>query len=413
MKLLYVVSGQSYSSSRPSRKIAALVRCWREMGHEVELICGNDVLPAGRQASVQRYQANQAAPPWYRQTPWLQPLVNTVSEWANIRHDRRLAAVVSDRIRSFQPDLYVQRSSRIDARTLNEARRAGIPTVLEWKDNIVVSPAARQSIGRGDLYGWSFLKPYARRVERWKEAHADWLIVESEVLRERLARHLGRDPQSIVVALNAVNIADFPAGEVSQADARQQLGLPENSFLAVFVGSFNWYQHVEYLIRAIGSPLCPESVHAVLVGDGPNRPGCESLVRKLNLNDRVHFVGRVPHDQVPRYLAAADTAILPDCTEIITPIKVQEYMAMGIPPLVPDYRANREVLEDGVTGILFQPRDVEALARQLARLQQDPLQRDRIGAAARQAVAERLSWPATWGRAVESILEQSRKTTAR
>lgn len=403
MKLLYVISGQSYSTNNHSRKIASLVNCWTEMGHQVELVCGGDLLPSFRKESVAKNVSNQGEPPWYRRTKILQPLVNTVSEIANIRHDQRLANFIRKKIEQFQPDLYIQRSSRIDGRTLNTAIQSGVPTVLEWKDNIVVSKASRKSIGRGDLYGFGFLKPYARWVETWKEANTPWLIVESEVLKQRLNKYLKRDPKHFVVAHNAVNASDFSLEKTNRKTLRQQLGLPTDKFLAVFVGSFNWYQHVEYLVQAIANSRCPERIQAVLVGDGKNRNQCQELARQLDVEDRVTFVGQVARNEVPNYLSAADVAVLPHCTEIITPIKVQEYMAMGLTSLVPDFTANREILEDGVTGVLFEPANIDAMVDQLIHLESDREMCERIGKEARRIVESRYSWEATWGQAITHI----------
>lgn len=386
-----------------SRKIAALVRCWEGMGHEVELICGGDLLPDKRKKSVDKNMANKGSPPWYRRLGFLQPFVNTVSEWANIKHDRRLAAYVGERIHKFKPDVYMQRSSRIDGRTLNVAIQSGVPVVLEWKDNMVVSRGARKSIGRGDLYGFGFLKPYARWVESWKESIVPVMIVESEVLKNRLSRNLNRSLDSFIVAHNAVNVEDFLVVVEDRKAIRDQLGLPQDKFLATFVGSFNWYQNVEYLIQAIAHPGCPTNVEAVLVGDGEHRKSCEKTAIELKVMDRVHFIGQVPHDQVPLFLGASDAAVLPDCTDIITPIKVQEYMAMGLASVVPDYAANREVLSDGETGILFEPKNIPDLVKQLVRIERDVELRKAIGKSARLAVSERFSWEATWGRAIEFV----------
>ena len=120
------------------------------------------------------------------------------------------------------------------------------------------------------------------------------------------------------------------------------------------------------------------------------------------------FVGRVPHESVPAYLAAADAAVLPDGTDIICPIKILEYMAMGVPPVLPDYEANREVVDHDVTGLLFEPGNPKSLHDQLRRLQKNPDLKRRLGTAAREQAKNRFSWEATWGRAIEYVHEKTR-----
>jgi glycosyltransferase involved in cell wall biosynthesis len=394
VKVLYVISGQSFFSEDPGRKISALVRCWRRIGHQVEFLCGGDVLSGSRRRDVWTGQVNPAYLPWYRRQPLLSPLVNSVSELLNVRHDRHLSSVVASKIEAFRPDLYWQRSSRLDGFTFAAARRSGVPTVLEWKDNVL------------SLYGFALLKPYAARVERGKESSADFLVVESGVLKTQLARITGREGDSILVAHNAIDPAEFPVDEThDRTEARRKLGLPVGDFLAVYVGTFGWYHRVELLVEAIAASRgrADAPIRAALVGDGQGRAAAAGRARELGVEDLIRFVGNVPYDEVPDWLVAADTAVLPDCTDIITPIKVFEYMAMRLPALVPDYRVNREVIEDEVTGLLFEPRNPEAMSRKLLRLRGDSALRDSIGAAARRKVLDRFTWERTWGRALEEI----------
>lgn len=411
MKLLYVVSGQSYKSPRPSRKILALVQCWRDMGHEVELICGGDI---GGQASGNSAVSGKAAKgskqPWYRRIDLLGPVVDSISEIKNLRHDWRLAKLVEQRICEFKPDLYLQRSSRLDGKTLSVAMKAGLPTVLEWKDQPIASDSARRALAREDFYGYSLLKWLVRRVEAWKEAKTDYLIVESEELKRRLSSAFDRRSDDFIVAHNAVHLSDFNTGEaLPKKKARSKLTLPMDAFLPVFIGSFAWYQNVELLVDAVAldDPELPPMT-AVLVGDGPGRSAVSRRMQTLGVENRVVCVGRVPHESVPHYLAAADAAILPDGTDIICPIKILEYMAMGVPPLLPDYEVNREVVEHGVTGLLFEPGNAKALHDQLRRLQTDQELGRKLGIAARERAKNRFSWEATWGRAIEDIYERTR-----
>ena len=411
MKLLYVVSGQSYRSPRPSRKILALVQCWRDMGHEVEVICGGDI---GSSTSGNNSTSCNAAvgrvQPWYRKLDILAPIINSISEIKNIRHDWRLARLVEQRIHDFRPDLYLQRASRLDGKTLSVAMKAGLPTVLEWKDQPIASYGARRALDRDDFYGLSLLKWLVRRVEVWKEANADYLIVESEELKDRLSIAFNRKPDDFIVAHNAVHISDFNIDQVlSKQEARSKLLLPVDAFLPVFIGTFSWYQHVELLVEAIALDD-PEvlPMRAVLVGDGPGRAAVERRTQELGVEDRVVFAGLVPHESVPGYLAAADAAVLPDSTDIICPIKIMEYMAMGVPTLLPDYEANREVVEHDVTGLLFEPGNAKALHEQLLRLKRGPKLGRKLGIAARERARARFSWEATWGRAIEDIHKRTR-----
>jgi len=373
-----------------------MVRCWRQLGHEVMLICGGDTLPSFRKQYVKKHDTDLAHPPWYRRFRILAPIVNSISEIVNIQHDRRLARAVEKAIEEFQPDIYWQRSSSLDGITFARARRTGVTTVLEWKDHLL------------SLYGMSLLKPYAAWVERQKELTADFIVVESGVLKHQLSKQWPRDPDTVFIAYNAVDPADFVEKDAlrRRSDTRRSLGIPDKDYLVAYAGTFNpWYHRVELLVEALKftSQANDQRIHLLLIGDGEARPAVENFVREMNVEKQVHFTGLVPYDEVPHLLAASDAAALPDCTDIITPIKVLEYMAMELPTLLPDYAVNREVLEDNVTGLLFKPRSAVDLGARLMQLFHDPPLGRQIGKNARQAVLERFDWESTWGRVLEDI----------
>ena len=82
--------------------------------------------------------------------------------------------------------------------------------------------------------------------------------------------------------------------------------------------------------------------------------------------DRIHFVGRVPHDEVERYYALIDVLAYPRkamrLTELVTPLKPLEAMAQRKLVAASNVGGHRELIEDGVTGTLFAPDDPAALA---------------------------------------------------
>lgn len=97
----------------------------------------------------------------------------------------------------------------------------------------------------------------------------------------------------------------------------------------------------------------------VLVGDGPERPRLLSMVRELGLEDWVHFTGYL--DQPQRVLEEVDLAVLPSHTEGL-PNAALEALAMSVPVLATRVGGTPEVVRDGETGRLVEPRAPEALA---------------------------------------------------
>src|SRR5690606_13499759 len=172
------------------------------------------------------------------------------------------------------------------------------------------------------------------------------------------------------------------------------------SVVAVFAGAFRpWHGAVTFveavrLLRARGIT----HLHAVLIGDGPERPAAMEAARGLS---GVAFTGALPHDAMPAALAAADIGVAPfDVARhpplrlafYWSPLKVFEYMASGLPVVAPAIPRLRELVADGVEGLLYEPATPDALADALAAM----LDRDRadMGRRARARVERDYSWEA-------------------
>ncbi len=136
----------------------------------------------------------------------------------------------------------------------------------------------------------------------------------------------------------------------------------------------------------------------LLVGGGMEDEALRRQARALGIEDLVVFPGRVPHDDVERYYSVLDIACFPRhslrLTELVTPLKPLEAMAMGRVCVASDVGGHRELIWDGETGYLFQADDAEALT---ARLIDVAGRRDEwadIKAAGRKLVETERSWPA-------------------
>jgi glycosyltransferase involved in cell wall biosynthesis len=135
------------------------------------------------------------------------------------------------------------------------------------------------------------------------------------------------------------------------------------------------------------------SVSVLIVGGGPERAAVEQRAVALGLAGRVVVTGRVPHEAMPSYLAAMDIAVVADDrTGVASPMKLVEYMAMGLPVLAPRLENIRDLVTDDVNGLLFTPRDSRALAAGIARLAESPELRSRLGRQARSTVEHERNW---------------------
>jgi glycogen synthase len=129
------------------------------------------------------------------------------------------------------------------------------------------------------------------------------------------------------------------------------------------------------------------------------------LAAKLALGDTVHFVARVPHEDVPRYYEAADLCVFPRrrmrLTELVTPLKPLEVMAQRKPVAASDVGGHRELVRHNETGYLFPADDARALAQAIAAIAADPAAAARLAAKGREFVEMHRTWTAVSARYAE------------
>ena len=210
----------------------------------------------------------------------------------------------------------------------------------------------------------------------------DFLIAERDVAHEK-----------ITVLPNGADPDAFDPHLVGTA-IRQRYQLADCRVIG-FVGILRPWHGIELLLAAFArlSP-CERNLHLMLVGDGPIEAELKAEVKKANLSDRVTFTGRVPHAEIQQHIAVMDIAVSPRATFYASPMKILEYMAMGIPVVAPRMDNIVDICGDEQDALLFKPEDVSSLEHSLNRLIQNPAEARELGAKARQKIESQLNWKA-------------------
>jgi glycosyltransferase involved in cell wall biosynthesis len=117
-----------------------------------------------------------------------------------------------------------------------------------------------------------------------------------------------------------------------------------------------------------------------LIGDGPYRAPLERLAEKLDILDRVRFLGE--RMDIPAVLATLDVSIVTSNSESLSNV-ILESMAAGKPVIATRVGGNAELVQEGETGLLIPPHDIDALVNALERLLRNPLLREVMGRRAR------------------------------
>ncbi len=141
----------------------------------------------------------------------------------------------------------------------------------------------------------------------------------------------------------------------------------------LFVGRLAQEKHVDVLIEALAKTDPALNVHAEIVGDGEVRPQLEAKVSELNLGGRVKFLGYVDDDELRRAYLRATVFCQPGTAELQSLVSL-EAMSASKPVLLANAMALPHLVDDGVNGYLFTPRDAVDLAAKLELVLKQPEQ---------------------------------------
>ena len=221
---------------------------------------------------------------------------------------------------------------------------------------------------------------YARLVTR--------LIVPSKYLSGIVAGW-GVAPERVVVVRNALTAPMATLAERARAreEVRGQFGIA-GPLVVTSARLYPW-KNLDFLVRLV--PDLPPDAVLVIVGGGPDHASLDREVRSLGLDRRVRITGNVSHDEVQRYLRAADVFVLNTRYEGLSHVLL-EAMAAGTPVVASRVGGNPEVIEDQQTGLLVPLNDRAAIAGAIIRLIERPDLAAPMVAAAQRVVAG-FSWP--------------------
>jgi glycosyltransferase involved in cell wall biosynthesis len=226
-----------------------------------------------------------------------------------------------------------------------------------------------------------------------------------------LRRLAERERERLVEMPNGVDAELFSPGPGGD-ELRRELGIADDALLVAFVATLDRAHHFKRLdvaIDALARVDGKASPHLLVAGGGELLDGFRARARAAGVAERVHFLGAVPHSELPRLLRAADLFLLSTEPPESFGIVVAEAMACGLPAIATDYPGVRAVVDDGETGVLVPPGDPGATAAAIERLIAAGREgRERMGAAGR-AKAER-EW--SWSTLIDRMDEAYAQATA-
>jgi D-inositol-3-phosphate glycosyltransferase len=173
---------------------------------------------------------------------------------------------------------------------------------------------------------------------------------------------------------------------------RKEMGIPEESRIVVFAGRLIGLKGVQVLLRASNRLPRKDPWRVLIIGEGEGKERLKNLCRDLGIEERVFFAGFIPNRELPKYYSLADLAVFPSLADESFGMAICEAMACGRAVLSSRVGGIPELVTDGETGILVEPRNWEELGDWMNRLFSDVHLRSRLGAKALDRVRSCFTW---------------------
>jgi len=359
----------------------ALVEAWRRAGHEV--VCLPEALAEEgaieRQSRLNRFRW---IPEWVR-IPAMQ-----IRGWTRLA---RSGWRTAEALRAFRPDVLVARRAAYDFLLDYVERRhdrprliAEVNALLYWE----VRTVERQHVPQSE----------ENREKRFLHG-SDHCVAVSEATASQLAE-IGIPADAVTVIPNGADVAEFgPGVEPDHLVAEWARG---HSGVVVYCGTLAAHHDMPTMAGAFRSLARQPSLGFLFIG-----PTSEELAGVLGsrvLDDsRVWCTGRVPHAEVASLLACSTAAWIALANDGGSPLKVLEYMAMGLPVALAGERQARDLLEQAGGGLCVARQDAQGLAAAVSALLADQAAAAKMGAAGRAWVECNASWDGVAARMLECL----------
>jgi N-acetyl-alpha-D-glucosaminyl L-malate synthase BshA len=196
-------------------------------------------------------------------------------------------------------------------------------------------------------------------ITRYAIQESDGVTCISNYLKEETVEHFGVT-RGIEVIENFVNCDVYKPlkDEAKRAEARRRLAGPDEAIL-MHLSNFRPVKRVVDVVRIFAQVVREMPAQLVLIGDGPDRSAAEWLAHDLGIQAKVHFMGKL--ERVHEVLPLADILLMPSELESFG-LAALEAMACKVPSIATRVGGVPELIDDGVTGLLYPVGDIEGMS---------------------------------------------------
>jgi len=237
------------------------------------------------------------------------------------------------------------------------------------------------------------------RIETDTYRDCDCVVSLTETERRQIHELYDVPTDRITVIPPGVN-SDVFTPSIDKKKTRRALGLPEGDTIVFTLGRLDERKGFDLFFEAAGRLTrrddLPSTLFLFSAGDGTEqeareRKRLEAIAEANALGSKLRWLPVLPEEELPLYHSTADIFVLPSRYEPFG-IVMLEAMACAVPVVATDTGGPATVIESGVTGVLVDPIDIEALADALAELIRAPQRREELGRRGRAKIERSYSW---------------------
>ena len=208
--------------------------------------------------------------------------------------------------------------------------------------------------------------------------------------------------KNVVYMPNFIDTNHFKIDLKAREKRREELGIKKDEIVIGYAGTFTYYEGVPILLQAFKNLTKKYSkIKLAIMGKiywSNKDDNISKLVKDMNLRNDAILIPSQPHEEVPKFLSAFGILCCPkiDCevNRAANPIKVPEYLSMGLPTVASAVGGITDTIEDGVDGFLVKPGDVKDLEEKLGWILLNPERAKEIGENGRTTAIEKYSYEA-------------------
>lgn len=277
--------------------------------------------------------------------------------------------------KDIRPDIvHLQDPMLISVATMYQAKRLKIPIVItnHFSLEYIVS-----------YLPW--LKPIHFLILYILTNYLNWFYAKGDMLTcptKTIADHFSRTGVKVKIEVisNGVDLSRFMPRYGNSFLARRRFNIPFKKAIVLYVGRLDIDKKVKEIIIAAKKVLSKTNAHFVIVGSGKEKENLLKLSQKLNIKSHFTFTGFIEYnDRLLPDIYQTSNVFVDPCPLETQGIVVLEAEATGLPIVAADGGALVEMVENGINGYRFKPRDPEDLANKIIHILENPKLAKKMG----------------------------------